>query len=513
MSWSSAPGGAGLFTALTAARAGARVALVSATPLAQTASYWAQGGIAAALATDDSAELHREDTERAGRGLVRRSAAEILVREAPGAVEELERLGVRLRRRPPRQPRARPRGRPLAPPRRPRRRQRDRAAGGARPVRARRRPRGRRGPRVDARGARCGPPTAAASASCARTAGRCGRAPSCSSTGGTAALWSRTTNPPGSLGIGLQLAREAGAALADLELMQFHPTAVTGVPGREGFLVTEAVRGEGATLLDAAGRALRRGARPARRGRAGDLGPDGRDRRRPRRPRHARDRPGALPERRRRAAPVRRRPGARARPGGPGGALRDGRGRRRPRRRDDGPRPLRGRRDGVHGAARGQPPRVELAERVLRVRGPRRPCRPRRAGRWRPASRRPGASWRSRRARPARRCGSTRASCATGGAHPPARRPARPRAAHRRPRAAARGDARGPRAPGLPADGPATRRPPHGDDRRRRRRPCWSAGTSRLPRAARRARGSGDAPGRGPAGRIPGRIPDQPVSD
>ncbi|MFL5454149.1 MAG: FAD-binding protein [Myxococcales bacterium] len=69
-------------------------------------------------------------------------------------------------------------------------------------------------------------------------------------TGGSAALWQRTTNPPGSLGIGLLLAREAGAALADLELMQFHPTAVTGIKGREGFLVTEAIRGEGATILD-----------------------------------------------------------------------------------------------------------------------------------------------------------------------------------------------------------------------------------------------------------------------
>jgi L-aspartate oxidase len=70
-------------------------------------------------------------------------------------------------------------------------------------------------------------------------------------TGGAAALWARTTNPPGSLGIGMLLAHAAGAALADLEFVQFHPTAVTGVPGREGFLVTEAIRGEGATLLDA----------------------------------------------------------------------------------------------------------------------------------------------------------------------------------------------------------------------------------------------------------------------
>ena len=59
-------------------------------------------------------------------------------------------------------------------------------------------------------------------------------------TGGAAALWSRTTNPPGSFGSGLLLARAAGATLADLEFVQFHPTAVTGVPGREGFLATEA---------------------------------------------------------------------------------------------------------------------------------------------------------------------------------------------------------------------------------------------------------------------------------
>ena len=72
-------------------------------------------------------------------------------------------------------------------------------------------------------------------------------------TGGAAALWARTTNPPGSQGIGLLLAHAAGAALADLELVQFHPTAVIGVRGREGFLITEAIRGEGATLHDETG--------------------------------------------------------------------------------------------------------------------------------------------------------------------------------------------------------------------------------------------------------------------
>jgi L-aspartate oxidase len=72
-------------------------------------------------------------------------------------------------------------------------------------------------------------------------------------TGGAAAMWERTTNPPGSQGVGLLLAHAAGAELADLELLQFHPTAVIGIRGREGFLVTEAIRGEGATLHDASG--------------------------------------------------------------------------------------------------------------------------------------------------------------------------------------------------------------------------------------------------------------------
>src|SRR5207248_4095042 len=73
-------------------------------------------------------------------------------------------------------------------------------------------------------------------------------------TGGSAALWARTTNPPGSQGVGPLLAHAAGAALADLELLQFHPTAVIGVRRREGFLITEAIRGDGATLVDASGR-------------------------------------------------------------------------------------------------------------------------------------------------------------------------------------------------------------------------------------------------------------------
>jgi L-aspartate oxidase len=73
-------------------------------------------------------------------------------------------------------------------------------------------------------------------------------------TGGAAALWSRTTNPRGAIGAGPVLAGAAGADLADLEFCQFHPTAIA-LPGRsvDGTLITEAIRGEGATLLDATG--------------------------------------------------------------------------------------------------------------------------------------------------------------------------------------------------------------------------------------------------------------------
>src|ERR671924_144565 len=87
-------GAAGLYAALVAAGAGARVALVSRSPLAQTASYWAQGGIAAAMAADDSPEQHFQDTLAAGRDAGRATAARVLCGESPGRVRHLQELGV-----------------------------------------------------------------------------------------------------------------------------------------------------------------------------------------------------------------------------------------------------------------------------------------------------------------------------------------------------------------------------------------------------------------------------------
>jgi L-aspartate oxidase len=245
-------GGAGLYAALCAAAAGASVALISATTLAQTASYWAQGGLAAALGAEDSPQLHQQDTEHAGRGLVRRSAAAVLCNEAPDRVHDLERLGVNF----------------------------DTDRGGAlslglegghslrRVVHSGGSATGRRVVRQLSALAAQEPLVEVLEHARADTLlladGRCvglacedGRTVRARAVlicaGGAAALWARTTNPPGSLGSGMLLAHRAGARLADLEFLQFHPTAVIGVPGREGFLVTEAIRGEGARLLDAAG--------------------------------------------------------------------------------------------------------------------------------------------------------------------------------------------------------------------------------------------------------------------
>ena len=67
-------GAAGLYTALSAALQDVSVTLVSATPLAESSSYWAQGGLAAAISAEDSPGLHLADTVAAGRGAVRESA-------------------------------------------------------------------------------------------------------------------------------------------------------------------------------------------------------------------------------------------------------------------------------------------------------------------------------------------------------------------------------------------------------------------------------------------------------
>ena len=248
-------GAAGLFAALAAARDGARVALVSRSPLAESASYWAQGGIAAALAVDDSPDRHAADTITAARGVAKESAVHALCEDSPDRVRELQQLGVRF----------------------------DADRHGAlalglegghsarRIVHAGGSATGRRITRQLSASAatherivvlegttatalvmhegRCTGVTARAGADELRIASRS----TILATGGTAALWARTTNPAGAVGVGLALAHAAGAELADLEFMQFHPTALAVDGESDGFLITEAVRGEGATLHNEAG--------------------------------------------------------------------------------------------------------------------------------------------------------------------------------------------------------------------------------------------------------------------
>jgi L-aspartate oxidase len=249
-------GAAGLYAALTAASEGARVALVSRSPLAQTASYWAQGGIAAALADDDAPGLHAADTLAAGRDAARESAVRVLCEESPERVRDLERLGVRFD--------ADRRGNLALGLEGGHSRRRIVHAGGAAT--------GRRITRelsaLAAVHERIAVLEPAAAVSLLRHEERCvglvarrrggdrhavlARAVILA-TGGMAALWERTTNPRGAIGAGLSLAVAAGGELADLEFMQFHPTALRLEGPRDGFLITEAVRGEGATLLNAEG--------------------------------------------------------------------------------------------------------------------------------------------------------------------------------------------------------------------------------------------------------------------
>jgi L-aspartate oxidase len=246
-------GAAGLHVALEAAEAGATTILVSRKPLAESSSFWAQGGLAAALAADDSPARHAADTLSAGRGLCRTSAVEVLTREAPAAVEQLQARGVRFDTEPDGELSLGLEGGHSA--------RRIVHAGGSetgRAITSRLAELVAAEPGIEvlegvsatalwSDGERC----------CGVITDRGGvLAPATVlTTGGGAALWSRTTNPRGAIGAGAVLAGAAGAELADLELCQFHPTALA-LPGTpyDGALITEAVRGEGATLLDAAGR-------------------------------------------------------------------------------------------------------------------------------------------------------------------------------------------------------------------------------------------------------------------
>ena len=229
-------------TAALAAAVEAPVVLVAKGPPERSTSSWAQGGIAAAIDADDDPELHVQDTLRAGRGLCSERAVRALAVEAPARIRDLEDLGV-----------AFDEGLGLEGGHsRPRIVHAGGAATGAHVARALA-TRVAADPRIEVRSGvrvlglwKAGDECLGVLTSGGPIAGRA----TLLATGGAAGLWARTTNPPGANGEGIAMAYRAGAAVADLELVQFHPTALP----ESGVLLSEALRGAGALLVDGEGR-------------------------------------------------------------------------------------------------------------------------------------------------------------------------------------------------------------------------------------------------------------------
>ncbi|MDE2278297.1 MAG: FAD-binding protein [Xanthomonadaceae bacterium] len=262
-------GVAGMATALAAAPAPVRLLCRSADGTG-SASALAQGGIAAALGEGDGVEAHVRDTLEAGARHNDASAVRWLCEAAPATVAWLDALGVAFDRRP-------DGGLQLG---------REGGHGVSRIVHAggdasgaalmrALRAKVQAAPHVQWRG---GVDAEALLLRGGRVAGvrvrdARGRqqlieaAAVVLATGGLGALYARTSNPPGADGAGLALAMAAGAATRDLEFVQFHPTALA-VDGHCLPLLTEALRGAGARLVDRAGVPLMQGLHPL-----GDLAP------------------------------------------------------------------------------------------------------------------------------------------------------------------------------------------------------------------------------------------------
>ncbi len=308
-------GVAGLSSAIRAARGGARVVVVTKTALGGSATQYAQGGVAAVLEEDvDSPELHLADTLGAGAGLCDVDAVRVLVEEGPTRVRELIAMGAHFDESDEGLAFTREGGHTVA---------RIVHAGGdatgaeieralVAAVQATAAEIRERWFAVDllvedgrAVGVRALDPDAVAHEIRARH--------TIVATGGAGQCFAVTTNPSLSTGDGIAMALRAGVAVADMEFMQFHPTALH-TPSMPRPLLSEALRGEGAVLRDEDGVAFMATEHPL-----GDLAP--RDVVAPRdRAPARRARPVARLARRRarsRASPPgSRRSGPRARPSG-----------------------------------------------------------------------------------------------------------------------------------------------------------------------------------------------------
>ncbi len=244
-------GAAGLMAALELP-AELRVLLLSKDHAPRSSSRWAQGGIAAVTNADDSFASHRDDTLRAGGGLCDPPAVELLVREAPACVERLLELGMDFDRHngslSTTLEAAHSHRRVLH--------AQDRTGGALVDVLERRvlqrpglvRLQGALALQLWIEAGRCcGLQMLHAGTLRWLQAGAVVLA-----TGGGGHLYANTTNPSQASGDGIAMAWQAGAEIRDLEFVQFHPTALM-LPGAPHFLISEAVRGEGARLLDSRG--------------------------------------------------------------------------------------------------------------------------------------------------------------------------------------------------------------------------------------------------------------------
>jgi L-aspartate oxidase len=245
-------GAAGLYTALCLPEH-LQVGLINKNTLPVSASDWAQGGIAAAIAPEDSAALHVQDTVAAGAGLCDLEAVKFLVEEAGACIDSLVKMGVAFDRT----------GPDLA--------FTLEAAHSRRRVLHAADTTGKAvistltAKVLSRKNIQLVSPAFALSLWLDET-GRCqGISSICGSqvkwlragavvlaTGGGGQVFAQTTNPSVSTGDGVAIAWRAGALLRDLEFVQFHPTALSKV-GAPRFLISEAVRGEGAHLVDSKG--------------------------------------------------------------------------------------------------------------------------------------------------------------------------------------------------------------------------------------------------------------------
>ncbi|MFH9988243.1 L-aspartate oxidase [Streptomyces luteogriseus] len=255
-------GVAGLTAALRCEAAGLRTVVVTKARLDDGSTRWAQGGIAAALGEGDTPEQHLDDTLVAGAGLCDEDAVRLLVTEGPGAVRRLIETGARFDE-------SSEGALELTREGGHHRRRIAHAGGDATGAEISRalveavRARGMRTVEnalvldllTDAEGRTAGVTLHVMGEGQHDGVGAVHAPAVVLATGGMGQVFSATTNPSVSTGDGVALALRAGAEVSDLEFVQFHPTVLFLGPDAEGQqpLVSEAVRGEGAHLIDADG--------------------------------------------------------------------------------------------------------------------------------------------------------------------------------------------------------------------------------------------------------------------